>query len=161
MTPLAEFLQTNEEKLREDEKQRAARRAEWVGAVDRLLRQIEEWVRDADPKNLLHVERTVQEHREAGLGYYQVPALLVRFGTTRVEITPWARNVAGRLEVDESGKEHRIEGAIHLAEGGEKYTIYRVILDGREDWRLAPPMSLKTAPLTRQGFEAALLRLIK
>ncbi len=161
MTPLAEFLQTNEEKLREDEKQRETRRAEWVGAVERLLRQIEGWVRDADPKNLLHVERVLQEHRDAGLGYYRAPALLVRFGPTKVEITPWSRNVVGRLEMDEPGKELRIEGAVHITDGSEKFIVYRVLPEGREEWRLAPPMSLKTTPLTRQGFEAALLRLIK
>ncbi len=161
MTTLAEFLQANEKKIRDDEKLRESRRGDWVAAVERLLAQVEQWLREADPKGLLQVERTVYERRESGLGFYKVPGLIIRFGQARVEVSPWARNVFGLIVLEESHAEHRIEGAVHLTDGGEKIILYRLIRGGQDEWRMARDADPNTTLLTRERFEAAFLRLIK
>jgi hypothetical protein len=66
-------------------------RAEWTGNVEEFIRQAEEWGRARD----WAIRRYPKEGKDALLGRYQVPQLLVHLPEARVMLDPVGRFVAG------------------------------------------------------------------
>lgn len=70
MTTLSEFLRAQAEQERAKAPERARKLHEWQVAVEHLLRQMETWLREADHEQILVIQWTKREMREAGLGVY-------------------------------------------------------------------------------------------
>ena len=161
MMTLADYLNEHEREFQEREAQREALRAEWVQAVERLLQQIEQWVREADPKGRIRIERTVQKDREQALGFFEVPRLILTYGTERVEVVAWARFVVGGIKRTADGAEERIQGSVHIANGSDKVSLYRLIGPPGDEWFVDNQSEPGTTRFTRECFDTLLLSLIK
>lgn len=155
MKTLREFL---EEKARQPEQeQRRLRREEWVSAVERLVGQFQDWLKESDPKGVLEIVPLTLEKIEQGLGGYQVPGLTIQLEESVVKILPVARNVLGFLGA-ETEKPLKAAGRIDVTDGGRKFTLYRTLQDG-EQW-LVVDEKYKVTPLDRQRFEAMIQELL-
>src|SRR5947208_7363602 len=91
---LREFLARN---APADEVRRRKARQEWVAAVDRLLKQLRDWVADADASGVLEIEPLQFDKREQGLGAYRIAGLGVNFGERSVKVVPVGRTVLAHL----------------------------------------------------------------
>jgi hypothetical protein len=160
MTRLADFLKEQAAEQRRTAPEMEQKRKEWVAAVERLIEQMENWLRQADSEMILRVERIRVEMLEEGLGEYAVPGLSIKLGTQRVEVLPRARNVAGAILL-EDGKTYRPQGRVDLTSGGVPFVLYRVIRDQGDQWFLFPLQADKAKPFDNEAFEAILLGLLR
>lgn len=128
-----EFL--DEKALASPADDRKRRREEWVNAVDRLLGQIEGWLREADPDSHLEFEHPKLMKWEGGIGEYEVGSLRIRLGDTLIEVNPVARNVVGRVfPQGTTGEAIRAEGRVDLSCIGSKYHLYRILGEDDDLW---------------------------
>jgi len=88
-TSLREFHQKKTEGT--DLKERNRLRSEWLGSLNRLFDQIREWLREADPEEVLEVVSYKVERVEQRLGVYDAPGITIRLGTDSVQIVPSGR----------------------------------------------------------------------
>src|SRR5579871_5292182 len=91
---LREFLLQNAPR---DEIRRRRWREEWIASVDRLLKQLLDWLTEADEGNLLDVEPLEVDKREQGLGSYRIKGLAIHFGERTVKVMPVGRSVLAHL----------------------------------------------------------------
>ena len=128
-----EFL---DEKARESPAgERRRRRDEWINAVDRLLGQIEVWLREADPDARLEFEHLTEKRLESGIGEYEVSSLRIRLGDAQIDVKPVARNVMGLVAPPGTvGEAIRAEGRVDISCRGWKYHLYRIIGEGEDQW---------------------------
>ena len=103
MQTLADFLREQAEQEHAEAPERERKRADWLAAVERLLQQIETWLREADTVNVLHIERVPVELNEAGMGIYVAPGLVVRLRARRAQILPEGRNTFGQVLREDNG----------------------------------------------------------
>jgi hypothetical protein len=149
MKTFREFLQ---EKAREDDhRERRRRRDEWVDAVDGLIRQLRDWLEQADSERLLSISRRDYDKLEQGLGAYEVPGLDVALGDSIVKISPVSRNVVGFV-VSGGDAAVRPEGRVDISDGLRKYVLYRTITDGNQQWNVVDEHS-RTTLLDQARFE--------
>jgi hypothetical protein len=153
---LKEFLAEQAEKHHTEFTETKPRREEWVTEVNRLVDQMEGWLREADPDGILDIEPQTVEKREQGLGFYKAKALTMRFGGREVRIHPVARFVvAAPAVVLPLG---RPAGRIDITNGESRYSLYR-IEDGRErTWFIHNNGPLKR--FDRLTFESAVQDLL-
>jgi hypothetical protein len=138
-TSFQEFLQQKIEGS--DWKGRSRRRAEWLNALNRLLGQIQEFLREADPEGLLETIPYEVERVEQRLGVYDAPALKMRIGTDSVDVVPMGRHETGPLLL----KHYRLlpgnerwgdlsGGRVDITNGERRYLLLRSIVDDQEHW---------------------------
>ena len=123
MTSFQEFLH----KKAEEQKRgfRPDRRDEWIAAVDKLNRQIVDWLRESDPEQLLEIIPETVEKAEKGLGTYRVPALKIGVGNRMVRVVPIARNLVNPLLGDGT----TLGGRVDITDGSKKYMLRRILRD--------------------------------
>jgi hypothetical protein len=160
MSILADFLKGRGEQHRAQEPTRRQVREEWVQAVDRLLKQIEGWLKDADPEHLLQVERKTVEKQEVIAGAYTAPALAITLGDRRVEVRPVARGVVGPFS-KESPYGARSQGRVDLTDGTDRFMLYRFVNEQGEAWVYLDEEEYMPHPFEREVFERALVSLLK
>jgi hypothetical protein len=160
MTTLAEFLKEQAEEQRRQAPQVEQKRQEWVGALEGLLQQMEQWLEKADSERVLRLERTKVTLREEGLGLYTAPGLIIELGTQRVEVLPRARNTAGAILL-EDGKTYRVQGRVDLTNGGLPFVLHRLVTDQGDQWFLLPGRDDRAKRLDKEVFEALLLSLLR
>jgi hypothetical protein len=163
MTQLADYLQKHQAQLLKDQGQRVEMRKEWVAAVERLMRQIEGWVRQADPEEtVLHVELRVHECREFDLGgSYQAHGLAITLGPVVVEVVPEARMVVGMIKRDHSGAEHRAQGLVKITDGVFTSRLYRLTDTGKDEWFVPGAPGAVAKVFDQSTLETILLRLFR
>jgi hypothetical protein len=83
-TSFQEFLRQKVEGS--DWKDRSRIRGEWLGALNRLLDQIRDWLKESDPENVLELITYEVERVEGRLGVYDAPALKIRLNTDAAEV---------------------------------------------------------------------------
>jgi hypothetical protein len=88
-TSFQEFLRQKVEGS--DWRDRKRLRDEWLGALNRLLDQIRDWLRESDPKGVLELITYEVERVEGRLGVYDAPALKIRLNTDAAEVLPMGR----------------------------------------------------------------------
>lgn len=163
MSQLAEFLKDRAEQLRADAPRREATVREWVEALNRLLGQMREWIRESDPERLLVVRDRNVTLREVGLGAYEAPALEISLGSDTVQVTPVARNNVGRRTPRE-GVELRVQGRVRVSDGTYDETLFRLI-EGDESRWYVPILPLTNGvdvwPFDRERFEQLLVSIFK
>lgn len=161
MTTLAEFLEKQATQERAEAPERERKRAEWLAAVERLLQQMETWLREADKEKILHIERTSVERSEAGLGIYAAPAMVIQLGTRRLEIVTGGLNTFGSVNRSDNRQPARVQGSVDIIEGGTKDTIYRLPGAGDPEWFLVDRSDYLARPLDRAEFERIMLRRLR
>ena len=133
-------------------------RGEWISAVSRLIEQIEDWLHEADPGKILTIERESHRIREAKIGTYDVPGLMVRLGAREVRIVPVARYSIGSMIGDNLGRTLRY-GRVDITDGARKTMLYR---PGEGDqWIVVNGQSYQGEDLSQATFEAAILKLLQ
>ena len=169
---LAEFLNREADRLATERPTREAEVAEWRAAVDALFRQLTDWIRAADAKGVASVsvgQTTLREHR---LGVYPMPTLTVDVDGEAVTFSPKSHGGGGRVVPDGEGRfrypkpgdppaaEVTLGGRVDVMSGVTAVThLYRLA----GEWvvwqpRAFEPTEGRFAPLTRERFEALLVR---
>lgn len=161
MSILADFLNEQAAKYRSEAPERERNRNEWVGAVERLIQQMEGWLRGADSQQMLEVHWKPIELREEGLGVYTVPSLEIRMGDRQVEIIPRGRNAVGSITRDDNHETCPVRGRVDITDGGERHTLYRVTGDQGDEWFLADGRTHGAARFGKDVFEAVLVGLLE
>jgi hypothetical protein len=169
MGPLAEYLKTEAEHLRAEEGKREEAKAEWLGSLERLYKQLEQWTLEADGGlRLLRVGRPIGEYEEPRLGIYDTPILTLRLGSRGVKVTPRARYVIASIRPP--GQEpRRADGMVEIkGESSAEYYLFRKKMEGGDEWFIrnvdqwnSDSVSGTVEPLDRNQFEAALLRILQ
>ncbi len=160
MSTLAEFLKEHGEKLRAGAPERAKRREEWVAAVERLVQQIEGWLRQADGEQVLQVERIAVERQEPQLGAYLAPALNIALGGERVQVLPGPRYVLAPNS-DEALTRGKSQGRVDVTDGAQTYHLYRYANDQGEWWALVDDEEYVPRRFDQKSFEDALVQLLQ
>jgi hypothetical protein len=131
MTTFQDFLEKQAQ--RQGQKARAARRQEWIAAVDRLVGQLRMWLAESDPKHLLNVVQFEIERAEPDLGSYNISSLKIGLGDNAVEVTPVGRDAVGIVGAH-SDNGVRAEGRVDITDGARKFILYRTLSGGEERW---------------------------
>lgn len=160
--PLKEFLEQQANWLGAGAEARKAKRDDWLGAVGRLLSQIEGWLLEADTGRILQIWRTGVERSEEEIGYYQADELIVRLVAREVRITPFAFSLVGPFGVETwLGQDTRAQGRVDMSNGEEKYFLYRYARAEGDLWGIVHEDERVIRKLDRESFEAAIQRLLE
>lgn len=159
-----EFLRQKAEGTNSRDRNRI--RGEWLGALNRLLDLIRDWLREADPENLLEIVPYEVERVEERLGIYEAPALKIRLGTDALDILPVGRFSIGPVHVRALfnlpvGREKTdpIAGRVDITDGERKYLLLRFVEAGQDHWFTVDEQS-QTHPLDRHCLEMILRNLL-
>jgi hypothetical protein len=122
-------------------RERNRNRGEWLLAIRRLLEQIQDWLRAADPESLLEIVPYDVERVEGPLGIYDAPALKIRLGTDEVDIVPVGRYAIGPFAVQtmrsllgSEGTDGPAAGRVDITNGERKYVLIRDVSTGQDRW---------------------------
>lgn len=169
MGALTEYLKKEAEHLRTAVGEQSRAVDEWTTALRSLFSALQQWLTDADRGvGLLGVRELVAEREEPRLGFFDAPALEVRLGSSKALIVPRARYVMATIKPP--GTElRRAEGMVEIKDGSAAdYYLFRLIDDGTDRWFIRSVAQWNSDPeygnveeLTRDRFEAAILRILK
>lgn len=134
MGSLTEFLKERAQKERAEHGDRKQIREDWVRAVDRLTNQIEQWLRNADPDQVLEIEPHGVERREELTGYYLVQGLRVRLGAREARVVPVSRFVVPGPPFTGELRPH---GRVDITNGESSYSLLRVLDRPGGRWMLS------------------------
>jgi hypothetical protein len=115
---------------------RHRRRAEWLGALHRLLEQVRAWLREFDVEEVLDIEPYEVARTEHDLGTYDAPALRIRLGAGEVTVVPMGREVPFMAVRGVSGQPTELAGRVDITDGFRKYNLYREIREGKDAWQV-------------------------
>ena len=93
MTSFQEFLRQKVDISALKDRNRS--RGEWLGAINRLLDQVRDWLREADPDDLLEIVPYEVERVEKRLGIYDAPARRFAWASTPSMSCLWAATRSG------------------------------------------------------------------
>jgi hypothetical protein len=154
---LREFLLKN---VPRDEILRRRWREDWIAYVDRLLKQLRDWLAEGNAVDLLDLETLEFEKREQGLGAYHIQGLAIHFGERTVKVVPVGRTVLAHLGPYAKPGHENAEGRVDITNGAYKYYLYLKLDDaGKEQWLVQDDRS-GIRPLDREQFEAILKDLL-
>jgi hypothetical protein len=154
---LREFLLQNAPR---DEIRRRRACEEWIASVDRLLKQLHDWLTEADTASLLDLETLELDKREQGLGSYRIKGLAIHFGANTVNVMPVGRNVLAHLGLHAEPGHEKAEGRVDITNGADKYYLYRKLNDaGAEQWLIQDERA-GLRPFDREQFEIILQALL-
>lgn len=160
MKTLKEFLAEHAEIERGRADEKRAIQQEWIGAIQRLIQQVEEWLTDSDPLHLLEIEERDHEVREIDVGVYTAPGLVIRLGAREVRLVPIARKVVGPYLSGDTITMARALGRVDLTDGGEKFLIFRSRTDP-DEWVIAAERGYVVKRFDRRSFEEAMQSLLE
>ncbi len=161
MKTLKEFLAERAEIERGRADEKRAMQQEWRESLHRLVRQVQEWLRDSDSEHLLEVEESYHEIREVDVGVYTAPGLVIRLEAREVRLIPIARKVAGPYLSNGLVHVKRAFGRADLVAGGKKYLLYRSQADPTDDWVIVEDDGFAVRRLDRRSFEEAMQSLLE
>jgi hypothetical protein len=159
MSTLTDFLKEQAARLRTEGPSRQAILEDWVRAVELLLNQIREWTKEADPENVLKIEKETCGISEEGLGYYHVSRLKIRLDAREVLVTPVARQVVGRFGLPGEPPRPSL-GRVDITDGLQKYMLYRIEAAPRNQWYIVDER-FRTREFDQAAYEEALVDLLK
>jgi hypothetical protein len=166
-TSFQEFLHQKIEGT--DWKDRSRRRVEWLNALERLLDQIQEFLREADPEGLLETVPYEVQRVESRLGVYDAPALKVRIGTDSVDVVPEGRHATGPLLLQHllllPGNAQRwgdlSGGRVDITNGERRYLLLRSIVGDQDHWYATMSNKIDLTPFNSICLQAVLRDLLK
>ncbi len=129
-----EFLKAKAEETGVRDRHR--RRGEWLAAIQHLLDQIRDWLRESDPEGVLDIEPYEVARTEHDLGTYDAPGLKIRLGAGEVNVLPMGREVPFMAIRGAAGVAAQFAGRVDVTDGFRKYNLYREIHDGKDLWQI-------------------------
>jgi len=159
-TTLKDFLEERAAQEAAEREAHQAEIAEWRDSVSRLLAQIKDWLRDADPRGILKLKEFEWEVNEEGLGHYTVPRLDITGLGSRMWVIPKARFTVATAHPPRKTAPERAIGRVDLTDEVRRKTLYRFHGDPDDIWMID---DLKGSPrvFVRSEFEAALMSFLK
>lgn len=158
---LREFLKDRAEYLRSQAQEADALRDEWVGAVNRLLDQLADWLKEADPEGVLNAVRLPYRRREEGIGAYDVDGLKIYLGPREIDVVPIAHRAIGSVRDAGATGVIRADGRVDLTNGDQRHMLFRVRRDGVERWLILEEDGHVARPLDRPTFELAIQSMLE
>jgi hypothetical protein len=139
-TSFQEFLRQKVEGS--DWRERVRYRTEWLGALGRLIQQIEVWLRESDPDGLLEPVTYDVQCVEPRLGVYDAPAMKIRLSAEYAEIRPIGRFTTHPLALQTllftPGNRQRwgnlSGGRVDVTNGERSHLLLRSTDDGQDRW---------------------------
>jgi hypothetical protein len=163
-TTFQEFLRQKAEGT--SSRDRIRHRDEWLGALNRLFDLIRNFLREADPDDLLEIVPYEVQRVEDRLGVYDAPAMKIRLGTDAVDLLPVGRFSIGHLSVhtlrrfqEENGVGETPAGRVDITDGERKYLLLRSMQGDQDRWFAVDEYS-RAALLDRKHLEAILQDLL-
>lgn len=163
-TTFQEFLRQKAEGT--SSRDRIRHRDEWLGALNRLFDLIRNFLRQADPDDLLEIVPYEVQRVENRLGVYDAPAMKIRLGTDAVDLLPVGRFSIGHLSVHslgaslgEIGEGDTLAGRVDITNGERKYLLLRSMEGDQERWFAVDAYSGATL-LDRERLEEILRDLL-
>ena len=149
-------------------KERKERRAEWLGALNRLFTQIRGLLREADPEGLIEIVDYEVERVEERLGVYDAPALKVRLNTASADIIPIGLHTRKPLSLEnvlalpesKSRWGDLSGGRVDVTDGDRKHMLVRSIQNGQDQWYVMMAEKADITPFNRQSLEEILQDLL-
>jgi hypothetical protein len=160
MKALAQFLKEEAVQQRAQADAIAADVQAWERSVNRLVQQMEDWLRLADPERILRIETTTHYLREEGIGQYILYGLSILLGAREVEVIPVARKVVAVFD-DDIAPARRAQGRVDLTNGEWKYMLYRFVLDQDDRWMIVDDRDYRKRPFDQSSFEEAMVSLLE
>jgi hypothetical protein len=99
--------------------------------------------------------------RDAGIGTYDAPFVLIELGAREVSIKPIARFVAGPSSSTGAIRILRAFGRVDMTNGLEKYLIFRTEKELDGPWIIIEEDGYRSQPFNRDTFESAFQRLLE
>lgn len=152
MGKLKDFLAAEGDKLLAEADAEAAAQRQWFESVNGLLTMIEGWIRAADAKGVIHLER------DTTLGLDRVtivPRLRIEAGARAVHVFPSSRGVAGLYAVPGVESPMKCGGMVDMLGPDRTQTLLLFRVGGRDSWHVRTGGST-VKPLTPELFEAFL-----
>jgi hypothetical protein len=149
-------------------KERKERRVEWLGALNRLLGQIRDFLREADPDGLIEIVDYKVERVEERLGVYDAPALKFRLNTASADVIPVGLNSRKPLLLENllgvPGNALRwgdlAGGRVDVTDGERKHILFRSIENGQDQWYVMMADQTGLTLFNRQALEGILQDLL-
>ena len=157
MGVLADRLQKQSESLKKRKEELQAQLKDWNDSLRNLYRQIEDWLNDCDPENLIERSIDLVSGKDPSFGEHQVPALKLKLVDDTIRFEPLSRNLAAFVKRSELSAEEKVAGAVELIGlGGRTYYLFQLsdqhwyVQSGYEKFRRT---GSTVVPLTRELFE--------
>jgi hypothetical protein len=121
-------------------KDRKGLRTEWLGALNRLLDQIRDWIRESDPEGVIEIVAYEVVRAEERLGVYDAPAFKIRLNTDDADVLPMGRFVPRPYSLDVHASQAfqpRSDfsgGRVDITNGERRHLLLRSIDDGQDRW---------------------------
>jgi hypothetical protein len=140
-------------------------REEWLGAVNRLFDQIQDWLRESDPEGLIEVVPYEVMRVEGQLGVYDAPALKIRLETEEADAVPMGRfvprprallNVIGNPALQPRPDPYPNGGRVDISNGDRKHILLRGIVEGQDRWLALMRGQSSSVSFDRSCLEAIL-----
>jgi hypothetical protein len=160
MSTLKSFLKEQAREQRATEAERRQALEEWKRALDSLISRLEHWLHEADPANVLKVERIPVTIREQGLGIYEVEGLRVWLKYRDFRVEPLARYPGRPFVEDERGDPVR-DGMVTMDGAHRKFALYRRQGEGGDEWTIIDRRTRQPRGLDQSTFEDAVYKLLK
>lgn len=125
MGTLTDFLNEQAEIQRRHGNETKQIKQDWVQAVNRLVDQMESWLRQADQSRILEIQVDGVERREERIGRYTARRLTVRLGAREVEIGPVARFIVAAPPAV-FHLPSKPQGRVDITDGGDRVSLYLI-----------------------------------
>ena len=166
-TSFQEFLRQKMEGS--DWKGRKHLRSEWLGALHRLITQIQTWLGESDPEGVLECVAYEVQCVEARLGVYNAPALKIRLETEYADVLPTGRFVSlpypvqQMLAVEENRRYwgNLTGGQVVITNGERKHILLRSTWGPDEVWKVLRMDQVGPVDFTKAVLEEILEDLLK
>ncbi len=160
MSVLTEYLRGEAAEIRAESERLKAATLDWQRATQDLVHQVLEWLKAADPEQLLRVRQTDHTFEDYYMGRYVLKGLSISLGRNAVRAVPYPLPVVGMIQPPGETAQRQIEGRVDLDNGMERVPVYRVISEGRDVWMWWTYGGIGT-PFTRESFEGIVLGLLQ
>jgi hypothetical protein len=161
MSTLQEFLKERADRIREGHSEKLRLQNEWIQAVDRLIRQIRQWLSDADSQNILEFFENSIQLRETDVGVYLVKRLTIRLEAQEVHVIPIARNAVGPVVSSGSTHRGRSFGRVDITDGVNKFLLFRTQIQPDDRWVIVNDENYIMRELNEESFASAMQSLLQ
>ena len=156
MKSLVEFLDEQAAQQEATGGRTKSLREAWVGNVNRVVLEMEKWLRSADHHDVLNIFVHEVDNREEGIGHYAALGITVWLGAREVKVAPVARFVMAAALF---GFPAKPEGRIDISNGESQYSLYHMN-DCPEGRWLMVGEGKGYVPFDQQNFEMAMQDLL-
>jgi hypothetical protein len=165
MSSLKDLLKREAEEQRTHAAERASLQTEWTGAVDRLMQQLEGWLREVDPEGALRIESTTHRIGERRMGFYEAKGLRITLGSRtlgarKILVKPDSRDNIASVVGEPFGKTVK-DGRVDMTNYEKRYMLFRRKMETGDEWVILDDRDYRAHLLDREQFEAAIQSMLE